>query len=66
VDAWHESSWNAQLLLHAIESLECDWFLIAQKNVANVAILWDPHTKDGFAMVMPLRIDKPKKAKGAK
>jgi DNA polymerase III sliding clamp (beta) subunit (PCNA family) len=66
VDAWHESSWNAQLLLHAIESLECEWFLIAQKSSLGPAILWDPHTKNGFAMVMPLRIDKTRKAKGAK
>ena len=61
-DAWHESAWNAQLLLRAIESHSSDWFLIAQKNAHEAAILWDPHTKNGFAMVMPMRIDKPKKA----
>jgi hypothetical protein len=66
VDAWHESSWNAQLLLRAIESLDCHWFSIAQKNAHEAAILWDPYTKNGFAMVMPLRIDAPAKAKGAK
>jgi len=60
-DAWHESAWNAQLLLRAIESHSSDWFLIAQKNAHEAAILWD-HTKNGFAMVMPMRIDKPKKA----
>jgi hypothetical protein len=65
-EAWHKSAWNAQLLLRAIESLDTHWFSIAQKKPLEPAILWDPYTKNGFAMVMPLRIDAPKKAKGAK